>query len=119
MQAQVRRLAEQGAWVQRDLLSERGLRRRLRAFVAYAERHQLLMVDDEDGYLICAKAVQSGSCRYWENPVRYCANELATLEAALQLEHSITAPLPALGTVSEPADESEPSGQMVADTSAR
>jgi hypothetical protein len=116
--AQARRLAAQGAWVQRDLLTERGLRRRLRDFLAYAERQQLLLADDENGYLINAKAAQRGSSRYWENPVRYCANELATLEAALQLERSITAPLPALNAAPEPAGEAEPSEQVVADASA-
>ncbi|HLW02190.1 MAG TPA: hypothetical protein VKT82_26280 [Ktedonobacterales bacterium] len=118
MLAQARRLVERGAWVQRDLLTERDLRRRLRAFVAYAERQHLLVADEEDGYLICAKAMEGSSSRYWENPVRYCANELATLEAALQLARSITAPLPALGAAPAPEDEAKPSDQMVADASA-
>ncbi len=105
MLAEARRLADLGAWVQRDLLTERGLRRRLRAFVAYAEHQRLLVADQEHGYLIAADALKSSSARYWENPARYCANELAALEAALQFEHAAPAP----------EGEAEQPGQVVAD----
>ncbi len=83
--AEARRLAEQGAWVQRDLLTEPGLRRRLRAFISYAQAHHLLVPNQGGGYLVSARTIKSAhSSRYWENPVRYCANELAALKAALQ-----------------------------------
>jgi len=84
MLAEVRRLTDLGAWVQRDLLTEQGLRRRLRGFIAYAEAHHLLVPDQTGAYLVSAKTINSRSRRYWENPARYCANELAALEAALQ-----------------------------------
>jgi hypothetical protein len=83
--AEARRLAGLGAWVQRDLLSERGLRRRFRAFLAYAQAQQLLIPDGAGSYLISARKIQgTRSSTFWENPVRYSANELAALEETLQ-----------------------------------
>ena len=82
--AEVRRLAGLGAWVQHDLLTERGLRHRLRAFLAYAVKQQLLLPQEDGGYLIAASKLQGiRSSAFWENPVRYCANELIALEATL------------------------------------
>jgi 1-acyl-sn-glycerol-3-phosphate acyltransferase len=84
--AETRRLASLGAWVQRDLLTERGLRRRLRAFLAYAVKQQLLIPQHDGSYLIAASKLQGiRSSTFWENPVRYCANELSALEEALSL----------------------------------
>ncbi len=96
--AEARRLADLGAWVQRDLLTEAGLRRRLRAFIAYAQAHHLLAADEGGGYLICAETITGArSSRYWENPVRYCANELAALKAALQPSETAPEAHPAAG----------------------
>ena len=96
LSAEVRRLRALGAWVQRDLLSEQGLRRRLRAFIAYTEARGLLIADQSGDYLIHARAITSPrTSRYWENPVRYCANELAALEAALQPQAPPAAGAPA------------------------
>ena len=82
--AEVRRLASLGAWVQRDLLTERGLRRRLRAFLAYAVKRQFLIPQDNGDYLIVASKLEGiRSSTFWENPARYCANELSALEEAL------------------------------------
>ncbi|HEY7346925.1 MAG TPA: hypothetical protein VH599_01305 [Ktedonobacterales bacterium] len=92
--AEARRLADLGAWVQRDLLKERGLRRRLRDFIAYAQAHHLIVSDQQGGYLVSAKTINNArSSRYWENPVRYCANELAALEAVLQPQAEVTGAL--------------------------
>jgi hypothetical protein len=102
--AKARQLAASGAWVQRDLLHQRGLRRRLRNFIAYARAHQVLVPDTDGAYLICAKTIQSArSSRYWENPVRYCANELAALEAVLQPQ--LTLPMDTLSGQPGPAAE--------------
>ncbi|HEX6778340.1 MAG TPA: hypothetical protein VF099_09080 [Ktedonobacterales bacterium] len=82
--AEVRRLAGLGAWVQRDLLSRRGLRRRLRAFLAYAVKQGMLFPQEDGSYLIAASKLQGiRSSTFWENPACYCANELNALEAAL------------------------------------
>jgi hypothetical protein len=83
--ASARRLADLGAWVQRDLLTERGLRQRLRAFLGYCQKHRLLFPEQHGGYRIAAEAITSTrSSTFWENPVRYSANELAALEEVLQ-----------------------------------
>ncbi|HEY7358331.1 MAG TPA: hypothetical protein VH590_17745, partial [Ktedonobacterales bacterium] len=83
--AQVRRLAELGAIIQRDLLSERELRERLRAFLGYCQKHGLLLPEEGGRYRIVAEAITgTRSSTFWENPVRYSANELAALEEALQ-----------------------------------
>ncbi len=85
--AEAHRLASQGAWVQRDLLTERGLRRRLRAFLAYAVKQRLLIPQRDGGYLLAANKLQGiRSSTFWENPVRYCANELSALEEALSMQ---------------------------------
>ncbi len=79
--AHARCLAELGAWVQRDLLSERGLRQRLRAFLGYCQKRRLLLPDKNGGYRINAEAITgTRSSTFWENPARYSANELAALE---------------------------------------
>ena len=99
--AEARRLAGLGAWVQRDLLSEPGLRRRLRAFLAYAVKQQFLTLQDDGGYLVAASKLQGiRSSAFWENPTRYCANELSALEAAL------SAGRPAPEPVTEQPEES-------------
>jgi hypothetical protein len=122
--AEAQRLARLGAWVQRDLLSERRLRRRLRAFVAYARAHHLLVPDQQGGYLVSGKALKSASSRYWENPVRYCANELAALEAALRPERElgatrqlprVTEPLLVVESAAQPESEAEASDQVGAE----
>ena len=83
--AEAYRLAGLGAWVERDLLSERGLRRRFRGFLAYAQKQQLLIPDGVGQYLIAARKIQhERSSTFWENPVRYSANELAALEETVQ-----------------------------------
>jgi 1-acyl-sn-glycerol-3-phosphate acyltransferase len=85
--AEARRLASLGAWVQRDLLTERGLRRRLRAFLAYGVKQQVLLPQQDGGYLVVASKLQGiRSSTFWENPVRYCANELSALEEALSMQ---------------------------------
>jgi hypothetical protein len=118
--AEVQRLADLGAWVQRDLLTERGLRRRLRAFTGYAEAHQLLVPDRRGGYLISAKTIaNASSSRYWENPVRYCANELAALKAVLQPQPTLAEALPTLDTAPRPEREAEQPDQMSAEAGAR
>ncbi len=83
--ARVCRLADLGAIIQRDLRSERGLLKRLRAFLGYCEKHRLLLPNKNGGYVIAAEAITGiKSSAFWENPVRYSANELAALEEALQ-----------------------------------
>ena len=118
LQAEVRRLARLGAWVQRDLLTVSGLRRRLRSFIAYAEAQGLLMPDEEGGYLVSAKPTKNASSRYWENPVRYCANELEALEAALHLQRIDSGPQQALIDVPTPEHEAEQPGKIEAEASA-
>jgi hypothetical protein len=87
--AHARRLADLGAWVQRDLYTELGLRKRLRAFVGYCQKRGLLLPDHNSGFRIAAEAITgTRSSTFWENPARYSANELDTLEEALQ--HGIT-----------------------------
>ncbi len=115
--AEARRLARQGAWVQRDLLTERGLRRRLRAFVAYARAHELLIPYGKGVYLVSPKPIKMNSSRYWENPVRYCANELAALEAALQLRQAALNHQQANGSKTRPLYQREPPGQIEAGAS--
>jgi hypothetical protein len=114
MQAEVRRLARLGAWVQRDLLTVSGLRRRLRSFLAYAEAESLLLPDDEGGYLVSGKPLKNTSSRYWENPVRYCANELEALEAALHLHQRDSGSQQALESVPAPEREAERPGKIEA-----
>ncbi len=83
--AEARNLASQGAWVQRDLLSERGLRQRLSSFLAYAVKHGLLIPAGKGMYHIVSQPIlHTRSSTFWENPVRYAANELAALQSALQ-----------------------------------
>lgn len=83
--AHLRRLSDLGAIIQRDLLSERGLRERLRAFLSYCQKHGLLLREENGGYRIAAEAITgTRSSTFWENPVRYSANELAALEEVLQ-----------------------------------
>jgi hypothetical protein len=83
--AHARRLTDLGAWVQRDLLTKRGLRRRLRAFLSYCQKRRLLLPDKNGGYRINAEAITgTRSSTFWENPARYSANELAALEEMLQ-----------------------------------
>ncbi len=114
MLAEVRRLADLGAWVQRDLLTEEGLRRRLRAFVAYAEVHHLLVRDQAGGHLVSAKMITIPSSRYWENPVRYCANELAALEAVLQPEPAAAEASPDASQALPPESAATRTGQIEA-----
>jgi hypothetical protein len=117
--AEARRLADQGAWVQRDLLTEPGLRRRLRAFIAYAQAHDLLVADEQGGYLVSASTITSArSSRYWENPVRYCANELAALKAALQPQTAVSEGLPTTDAHQSEGEAAQPS-PISADASAR
>jgi hypothetical protein len=85
LDAQVRRLADLGAIIQRDLRTRRGLRRRLSAFLGYCQKHRLLFPDKNGGYVIAAEAITgTRSSTFWENPVRYSANELRALEEVLQ-----------------------------------
>jgi hypothetical protein len=115
--AQARRLARQGAWVQRDLLTARGLRRRLRAFVAYARAQRLLILREKGVYLVSPQPLKSSSSRYWENPVRYCANELAALEAALQLRQAASNRQRDIGSKTRPLYQREPPDQIGAGAS--
>jgi 1-acyl-sn-glycerol-3-phosphate acyltransferase len=83
--AHARRLADLGAWVQRDLLTEHGLRRRLRAFLSFCQKRRLLLPEKNGGYHIAVEAILgTRSSTFWENPARYCTNELTALEEALQ-----------------------------------
>ena len=108
--AEVRRLVGLGAWVQRDLLSEPGLRRRLRAFLAYAIKQRLLIPEDDGSYLIAANKLQGiRSSTFWENPVRYCANELSALEAALDTVQTAPETAPEYPAATLPAAPSEES----------
>ena len=103
--AEARRLASLGAWVQRDLLTERGLRHRLRAFLAYAVKQQVLIPQHDGGYLIAANKLQGiRSSTFWENPVRYCANELNALEEALNARQPT--PEPAIAESAATPEES-------------
>lgn len=118
--AEAHRLAGLGAWVQRDLLSERGLRRRWRAFLAYAQAQQILIPDGTGSYLISSRKIQNThSSTFWENPVRYSANELAALEETLQPPPTLDAAEPEAGeAVPDAAETAERQDQVSIDAAA-
>ncbi len=65
--------------------------------------------------MIAAKQILNNrSSRYWENPVRYCANELAALEATLQPAQTMSLPL-----VGESLAEPESTAESQDELSAR
>jgi hypothetical protein len=79
----VQTLVGQAALIERGLLDEKHLRRRLRAFLAYSVRHGLLRHISRSLYTINPAPFQVWPQNFaWLNP-RYCVNELASLEAAL------------------------------------
>jgi hypothetical protein len=115
--ADAHRLAKLGAWVQPELLKMKTFHRRLYAFVAYAKAHQLITPTEHGIYFVSSKLIKAASSRYWENPVRYCANELDTLEKALLLRREEVRPVRPPTKTAQPERKAEPSGRVEAETS--
>jgi hypothetical protein len=75
---------ELGAAVDPRIFNRPALRKRIREYLRYCQRLGLVRPIDHEWYAVDSKRILANKeTTFWDNPVRYCANELADLEQAL------------------------------------
>jgi len=84
MHAEAERFQHLGAYVDPRLFDRAALRQRLRDYLRYCQKHGWVQQEDARRYRLDSMRIRSNTATtFWQNPLRYCANELADLEQAL------------------------------------